>query len=320
MRAYVVRRLLTLPVLLLGISIISFTLLNLAPGDPADILLRLQQPGTEPPREAVLAWRHQLRLDDPLPLRYGRWLLLAMRGDLGVSYRSGKPIVKELWQRLPPTLLLAGASLALAASIGIPLGIMAAVWRGSLPDGLSRLLALLGAVVPSYVLALLLILLFAVRLGWLPAIGYGSPKHLILPAVALAGGVSAQLMRLTRASLLEVLQQDYVRTARAKGMRESVVIVVHALKNALLPVVTALGISLSHLLGGAVIVETIFGWPGIGKYAVDAIFLRDYPVIQGFVLYMAIVFLLVNLAVDLTYRRLDPRLHFGRQSPEGSNG
>jgi peptide/nickel transport system permease protein len=308
-------RLLTLPALLFGISIISFTLLNLAPGDPADILLRLQQPGTEPPREAVLALRHQLHLDDPLPLRYGRWLLLAMRGDLGVSYRSGKPIVKELWQRLPATLLLAGASLALAASIGIPLGIMAAVWRGSLPDGLSRLLALLGAVVPSYVLALLLILLFAVRLGWLPATGYGSPKHLILPAVALAGGVSAQLMRLTRANLLEVLQQDYVRTARAKGMREDVVVMGHALKNALLPVVTVLGLSLGHLLGGAVMVEIIFGWPGIGKYAIDAIFLRDYPVIQGFVLYMAIIFLLVNLAVDISYRRLDPRLHFGRQSP-----
>jgi peptide/nickel transport system permease protein len=320
MRAYVMWRLLTLPALLFGISIISFTLLNLAPGDPADILLRLQQPGTEPPREAVLAWRHQLHLDDPLPVRYGRWLVLAMRGDLGVSYRSGKPIVKELWQRLPATLLLAGTSLASAALMGIPLGIMAAVWRGSLPDGLSRLLALLGAVVPSYVLALLLILLFAVRLGWLPATGYGSPKHLILPAVALAGGVSAQLMRLTRASLLDVLTQDYVRTARAKGMRESVVIVGHALKNALLPVVTVLGMSLGHLLGGAVIVETIFGWPGIGKYTVDAIFLRDYPVIQGFVLYIAIVCVLVNLAVDLTYRRLDPRLHFGPQSPEESNG
>jgi peptide/nickel transport system permease protein len=315
MRAYVMWRLLTLPALLFGISIISFTLLNLAPGDPADILLRLQQPGTEPPREAVLALRHQLHLDDPLPLRYGHWLMLAMRGDLGVSYRSGKPIVKELWQRLPATLLLAGASLALAASIGIPLGIMAAVWRGSLPDGLSRLLALLGAIVPSYVLALLLILLFAVRLGWLPATGYGSPEHLILPALALAGGVSAQLMRLTRANLLEVLQQDYVRTARAKGMSEDVVVGGHALKNALLPVVTVLGISLGHLLGGAVIVETIFGWPGIGKYAIDAIFLRDYPVIQGFILYMAIVFLLVNLAVDVIYRRLDPRLHFGRQSP-----
>jgi len=262
----------------------------------------------------VLALRHQLRLDDWLPLRYGRWLLGAMRGDLGVSYRSGKPIIKELRQRLPATLMLAGASLALAVSMGIPLGIAAAVWHGSPLDGLSRLLAPLGAVVPSYVLALLLILLFSVKLGWLPAIGYGSPKHLILPAIALAAGVSAQLMRLTRASLLEVLKQDYVRTARAKGMSEGVVIVVHALKNALLPVVTVLGISLGHLLSGAVIVETIFGWPGVGKYAVDAIFLRDYPVIQGFVLYMAVIFLLVNLAVDMAYRRLDPRLHFGRQA------
>jgi len=198
--------------------------------------------------------------------------------------------------------------------MGIPVGIIAAVWRNSWLDGLSRLLALLGAVVPSYVLALLLMLLFAVQLGWLPAIGYGSPKHLILPAVALAAGVSAQLMRLTRASLLEVLNQDYVRTARAKGLSEGVVIVVHALKNALLPVITVLGISLGHLLGGAVIVETIFGWPGVGKYAVDAIFLRDHPVIQGFVLYTALIFVLVNLAVDIAYRRLDPRLHFGHSA------
>jgi peptide/nickel transport system permease protein len=313
MQAYVARRLLTLPVLLFGISIISFLLLNLAPGDPADILLRLQQPGTEPPREAVLTLRRELRLDDPLPLRYGRWLLGAMRGDLGKSYRGDKPIMKELGQRLPATLMLAGASLALAVAVAIPLGIIAAVWRNSWLDGLSRLLALLGAAAPSYVMALLLILLFAVKLHWLPAIGYGGPRHLVLPAIALAFGVSAHLMRLTRASLLEVLRQDYVRTARAKGLSERAVIGVHALKNALLPVVTVLGMSLGHLLGGAVIVETIFGWPGIGKYVVDSIFLRDYPVIQGVVLYMAVIFLLVNLAVDISYRWLDPRLHFGRQ-------
>ncbi len=313
MQAYVARRLLTLPVLLLGISIIAFTLLNVAPGDPADILLRLQQPGTEPPREAVLALRQELRLDAPLLLRYGRWLLGAVQGDLGVSYRSGKPIMKELGQRLPATLMLAGASLALAVAVAIPLGIVAAVWRNSWLDGLSRLLALLGAVVPSYVMALLLILLFAVKLHWLPAIGYGGPRHLILPAIALAFGVSAHLMRLTRASLLEVLHQDYVRTARAKGLSERAVIGVHALKNALLPVVTVLGMSLGHLLGGAVIVETIFGWPGLGKYAVDSIFLRDYPVIQGVVLYMAVIFLLVNLAIDISYRWLDPCLHFGRR-------
>jgi len=204
--------------------------------------------------------------------------------------------------------------LALAVLFGTPLGIIAALWRGSLLDGLSRLLALVGAAVPSFVLALLLMLIFAVKLNWLPTIGYGSPQHLILPALALAAGASAQLMRLTRASMLEVLQQDYVRTARAKGLSERVVIGVHALRNALLPVVTVLGISLGHLLGGTVIVETIFAWPGVGKYAIDAIFLRDYPVIQGFVLYMGLIFLMVNLAVDMGYRWLDPRLHFARQA------
>jgi peptide/nickel transport system permease protein len=313
MQTYLARRLFTLPLLLFGISVISFALLNLAPGDPAGILLRLQQPGTEPPREAVLALRQELRLDDPLPLRYGRWLLGALRGDLGKSYRSGKPVTAELVQRLPATLMLAGASLALAVLIGIPLGVFAAVRPGSPVDGLSRLLALLGAAVPSYLLALLLILVFAVTLHWLPAIGYGGLRQLVLPALALAAGSSAQLMRLTRASMLEVVQQDYVRTARAKGMRERRVISVHALKNALLPVVTVLGMNTGHLLGGTVIVETIFGWPGVGKYAIDAIFLRDYPVIQGFVLYMAVIFLLVNLMVDMTYRWLDPRLHFGGQ-------
>jgi peptide/nickel transport system permease protein len=310
MPTYLARRLLSLPLLPLGISLVSFTLLNLTPGDPAEILLGLQQPGTEPPQEAVLALRQELGLDDPLPLRYGRWLLGALQGDLGVSYRSGQPIMVELAQRLPATIMLAVTSLALAMVISIPLGIASAVWRGSLVDGFSRLLALLGAAVPSYLLALLLILLFAVTLHWLPAIGYGSLRQLVLPAVALAVGSSAQLLRLTRANMLEVLQQDYVRTARAKGMRERRVIWVHALKNAILPVVTVLGMNVGHLLGGTVIVETVFSWPGVGKYAIDAIFLRDYPVIQGFVLYLAVIFLLVNLLVDLTYRWLNPRLHF----------
>ena len=307
------RRLLTLPALLLGISIISFTLLNLAPGDPAYILLKTEAPGEEPSRRAVLELRQELGLNAPLPVRYGRWLVGAISGDLGLSYSTGKPVMKELWQRLPATIMLTSASLVLAVSLSIPLGIIAALWRGSPLDGLSRLLALLGAAVPSYVLALLLMLVFAVKLNWLPAIGYGSPKNLLLPVLALAAGGSAQLMRLTRASMLEVLQQDYMRTARAKGLSERVVVVVHGLKNGLLPVVTVLGIQLGNLLGGAVIVETIFGWPGVGKFAIDAIFSRDYPVIQGFVLYMAVIFLMVNLAVDLAYRWLDPRLHFGRQ-------
>jgi len=313
MQAYVARRLLILPALLFGISIISFALLNFAPGDPAEIILRRQNPEEPPLPEAVRALRQQLGLDAPLPLRYGRWLFDVLKGDLGESYRSGTPIMSELVKRFPATMMLATAALALSVVVSIPLGIIAALWRGSLLDSLSRLLALLGAAVPSYVLALLLMLFIAVKLNWLPAIGYGSPKNLILPAIALAAGSSAQVMRLTRASMLEVLQQDYMRTARSKGLNERKVVMVHGLKNGLLPVVTMLGINLGHLLGGTVIVETIFGWPGVGRYAVESILQRDYPVVQGFVLYMALIFLLANLAVDFSYRWLDPRLHFGRQ-------
>ena len=314
MQRYLARRLMALPVLLLGISIVSFTLLNLAPGDPAYIILKQEQGGEEPSPESVRELRDRWHLDDPIVMRYGRWLTQVVRGDLGRSYSGGQPIMKELWQRLPATLLLAGSALLLAILVGVPMGIGAALRRGSITDGLSRLLALVGAAVPSFALALLLMLVIGVKLNWLPTIGYGSPKHLILPTIALAAGSSAQLMRLTRASMLEVLQQDYVRTARAKGLSERVVIWIHTLKNALLPVVTMLGVNLGNLLGGTVIVESIFAWPGVGKYAIDAIFLRDYPVIQGFVLYMALIFILINLGVDVIYRWLDPRLHFGRQA------
>lgn len=314
MRSYLARRLTTLPLLLLGISIISFMLLNFAPGDAAEITLRRQNGGVTPSPAAVSELRQELGLNDPLPVRYGRWVSHAVRGDLGESYRSGAPIANELFRRLPATLLLAATALALAVAAGIPLGVMAAMKRGTWLDTACRLLALVGAAVPSYVMAPALMLLFAVYLDWLPAIGYGSPKTLVLPAVALSFGTMAQLMRLTRASVLEVLGQDYMRTARAKGLSETVVIWRHGLKNALLPVVTVLGTSIGYLLGGAVIIETIFGWPGIGQFVVTGISQRDYPVVQGFVLYVAVIFLLVNLAVDVSYRWLDPRLHFDRQS------
>ena len=311
MRSYLLRRLATLLPVLLGISLISFLLLNFAPGDAAEITLRRQSGGITPPPEAVAALRQELGLDDPLPLRYLRWLFGAMRGELGESYRSGNSISLELARRLPATLLLASVSLLLAVAAGLPLGVLAAMKSGSWLDTASRLLALLGAAVPSYVAALLLMLFFAVQLHWLSATGYGSPKNLLLPALALSFGVMAQLMRLTRASMLEVMGQDYMRTARAKGLVEVAVVWRHGLKNALLPVVTVLGTSTGHLLGGAVIIETIFGWPGVGQFVVVGIAQRDYPVVQGFVLYIAIIFLLVNLTVDLAYRWLDPRLHFG---------
>lgn len=314
MSRYLARRLLTLPPLLIGISLISFMLLNFAPGDAAEITLLRQNGGVTPPREAVVALREELGLDAPLPVRYIRWVSNALQGDLGESYRSGNSIAAELTRRLPATLLLASVSMAIAVAIGIPLGVLAALKRGSWLDTASRLLALLGAAVPSYVMALVLMLLFAVKLDWLPAVGYGSPKNLVLPALALSFGVMAQLMRLTRATMLEALNQDYIRTARAKGLNERMVTWRHALRNALLPVVTVMGTSAGHLLGGAVIVEIIFGWPGVGQFVIMGISQRDYPVVQGFVLYLAVIFLLVNLAVDVMYRWLDPRLNFNRQA------
>lgn len=307
---YLLRRLVMLPPLLVGISIISFLLLNFAPGDAAEITLLRQNNGITPSREAVAALRQELGLDDPLPAQYVRWLSRTLQGDLGRSYRSGDSISAELARRLPATGLLAVSSLALAVAVGIPLGLVAAIKPGSWLDIASRLLALVGAAIPSYVLALVLMLVFAVRLDWLPSTGYGGPQNLILPALALSFGVLAQLMRLTRASMLETLGRDYLRTARAKGLRERAVVGRHALKNALLPVVTVVGTSAGHLLGGGVIIETIFGWPGIGQFVVVGIIQRDYPVVQGFVLYLAVIFVLVNLLVDVTYRWVDPRLHF----------
>ncbi|MDA0262788.1 MAG: ABC transporter permease [Chloroflexi bacterium] len=310
---HLTRRLITLPFLLVGISIISFLLLNFAPGDAAEIRLLRQNGGVAPSEEAVMELRQELGLNDALPIRYARWVSSAVRGDLGESYRTGASIASELTRRLPATLLLAATALALAVAASIPLGVLAAVRRGSWVDTICRILALVGAAVPSYVMAPALMLLFAVKLDWLPAIGYGSFSALVLPALALSFGTMAQLMRLTRASVLEVLDQDYMRTARAKGLTETVVVWRHGLKNALLPVVTVLGTNTGYLLGGAVIIETIFGWPGVGQFVVTGISQRDYPVVQGFVLYMAVIFLLVNLAVDISYRWLDPRLHFGRR-------
>lgn len=308
MGKFLVERLIGLVGILFGISLVSFGLTQLAPGDPAAILLELQNPGVPPLAEAVAAYRTALGLDDPAPVRYLRWLGGVLQGDLGVSYRTGQPIAAEIAARIPGTLLLTGTSMLIAVGVGVPLGVIAALRRGSLWDLGSRGMALVGAAVPSYLLSMLLVLIFAVGLGWLPAFGTGGPSHLVLPSVALAAGVVTQLSRLTRASMLDTLDQDFVRTARAKGLAAFAVVQRHALRNALLPILTVIGVSMGNLLSGAVIVETIFSWYGIGKYAIDAIFLRDYPVVQGVVLYMAVAFVMVNFLVDLAYAWLDPRL------------
>lgn len=307
MTRYLLRRLVYLVPVWLSISFIAFALANLTPGDPARLMLQ-RDLGRQPTETEVTAARAELRLDDPFVIRYGRWLGHAATGDLGTSYRSGEPVLGALLERFPYTFQIAALGLLGAVAVALPLGILAAVWRNSPLDHLSRLLALLGAAMPSYWVAYLLILLFAVRLQLLPVAGRGTWQHLVLPSVTLGLAASASLMRLTRSEMLEVLGQDFVRTGWAKGLSAQAVIVGHALRNAMLPVVTVAGMRFGVLLGGAVIVETIFAWPGIGQFVVDAIFARDYPVIQGFVVFMGTVFLLVNLLVDLGYAALDPRI------------
>ena len=310
MRAYLVRRLATLPLLLLGISAVSFGLLSLAPGDPAEIVLRQRNPGQLPSAVEVTAMRAELGLDAPLPTQYVRWVSRALTGDMGRSFGSEEPVADQLARRTVPTVLLTAAALVLALMVAVPAGILSARRRGSALDAVARLVALVGAAAPSYALAYGLIILFAVKLSWLPALGYGSPAQIVLPAIALSLAPMAQLMRLIRASMLEILGQDYIRTARAKGLSERTVAVRHALRNALLPAIGAMGVNLGYLLSGAVIVETIFSWPGLGQLMVEAALTRDYPVVQGFVTYVAVAVLLVNLIADVALRVADPRLRF----------
>ena len=312
MGAYLARRLATLPLLLLGISAVSFAPLNLAPGDPAEIVLRQRNPGQLPSAAEVSAMRIELGLDASLPAQYARWVTRALVADMGRSYVTEQPVAAQLARRTVPTALLTTAGLILALLVAVPMGILSARRRGSPVDTIARLAALVGAAAPSYVLAYGLIILFAVKLSWLPALGYGSPAQVVLPAIALSLAPMAQLMRLIRASMLETLGQDYIRTARAKGLSEQVVSARHALRNALLPAIGATGVNLGYLLSGAVIVETIFTWPGLGQLMVGAALTRDYPVVQGFVTYIAVVVLLVNLVADVALRIADPRLRFGR--------
>ena len=307
MLQFIARRLVYLLPVWLGISLIAFALANLTPGDPARLALQ-RELGRQPTAEETAAAREQMGLDDPAPILYVRWLGDAVTGDLGESYRTGNPVLASLAERFPTTLQIAGGGLLLAIVIAIPIGVVAAVYRRGPIDHFSRVLALLGASMPSYWVAYLLILFFSVRLGWLPVAGSETWKHAVMPAVTLGIGGSASLMRLTRAEMLETLNQDYVRTARAKGLRNRTMLVRHALRNTMIPISTVLGMRFAGMLGGAVIVETIFSWPGIGKLVVDAIFDRDYPMIQGFVLFMGTVFLLVNLMVDLGYGLIDPRI------------
>src|SRR6185295_15046043 len=271
-------------------------------GDPVLLMV-----SSDAPPDVVTATRHALGFDRPLPEQFGRYVTRAAQGDLGVSLRSNRPVAALIRERLPATLELTLAALLIAVAIAVPAGIVSAVRRGSLVDRVAMVGAVAGQAVPIFWLALLLITLFGVYLRWLPVFGRGSLAHLVLPAVSLSTVILGRLARLVRSSMLEVLGQDYVRTARAKGVAEPRVLAAHALKNAAIPIVTLLGLQFAQLLGGAVVTETIFAWPGIGRL-VEAIFNRDFPVVQGVVLVVSLIFVTVNLLVDLAYAALDPRV------------
>jgi len=313
-RSYAVRRLASVVLALLGVSVLTFLLGVLAPGDPAEVVLSrsLGQPPTD---EQLAAMRHELGIDRPLPVQYVEWLGGAIRGDFGNSWLRGVRVQEAMAERVPRTVVLALSAAALSVVIGIPVGVVAATRRNSLPDHVSRAGALFGASLPSFFTAYVLIYVFAVTFRVVPVFGFGSAAHLVLPAATLALGPAAVLARLTRSAVLEVLGEDYVRTASAKGARGGAVLFRHALRNALIPVVTVAGLSVGHLLGGSLIVEWVFAWPGMGDLAVSAIHDRDYPLVQGFVLFAATAYLLVNLAVDLSYACLDPRVRLeGRRA------
>lgn len=302
-----------IPVVLL-VSVVVFFIVHLTPGDPALVML-----GEEVNPQTLAALRHDLGLDLPIHIQYATWLSNVVHGDLGHSIRNHQPVLEAIIQRLPTTIELTIFALIISLCISIPTGIISATRRGSGSDLISTTLALLGVSMPNFFLAILLIFIFSLYLRWLPPIGFtpiledpiANIKGMILPAITLGAATAAIVARLTRSSLLEVLSQEYVRTARAKGLDERTVIWRHALKNAMIPVITIVGLQVGALLGGAVITETIFVLPGIGRLAVDSIFSRDFPVLQGVVLFISLVFMFANLAVDVLYAFLDPRIHYG---------
>lgn len=305
MGTFIVRRLLLAIPTLFGVLVVAFLLLYVAPGDPVEAMI-----GERADSVTIARLRAQLRLDDPLPQRFAHYAGNVLKGDLGNSYITNRPIVQDIRERFPKTLQLAGAAMLLATVVGLTLGVLSARRPGGLADRFALGLAYLGISFPVYWVGLLLILLFAVTLRWLPPSGYGSLRFLILPALTLGMRSIAFLARMTRSAMLDALNADFVRSARAKGLSERVVTLRHALRNALIPVITVLGLDFGAYLTGSILTETIFSWPGIGRYVVNAISRRDLPAIQGTVLFLSTVFVIVNLLTDLAYAKADPRVRY----------
>jgi len=304
---YLARRLLAVVPVLFGVTLAVFSMLFLVPGDPVKMMLA--EFVTTP--DQIAQMRAQLHLDESILKQYGRFVANAVRGDLGTSIRSRRAVSTEIGENVGSTAQLAVASMAVAVAIGVPLGLLAALFRSSWFDAGSMIVALLGVSMPSFWLGLLMIVTFSLHLGWFPATGGGDLHHLVLPAVTLGMIASAIIARLTRSSMLEVLGQDYVRTARAKGLAWWGVVVRHALKNALIPVITIFGLQFGNLLAGAVIVETVFSRPGLGRLIVGGILAKDFPLVQGTVLFVATTYVLINVLVDIAYAFVDPRIRFG---------
>lgn len=304
---YIVRRLLLAIPVLVGVSVVVFAIIRLIPGDPAQVML-----GDEYTPQAAAELRRKWGLDRPLAIQYGIFMeRLVLHGDLGTSIAGGGPVMAEVTSRLHNTLHLAGAALLIGFILGVLIGVLAGTRPYSALDGLAMVVALVGVSMPVFWLGLLFIYLFAVKLAWLPAIGSGSWRHLVMPALALSMFLVAAVARQTRSSVLEVARQQYIATARAKGLTEASVIRRHMLKNALIPVVTVAGVLFGRTLGGSVLTETVFAYPGMGRLLIEAIMSRDYPVVQGAILVFAAAFVIVNILVDMLYCMLDPRISYG---------
>lgn len=303
MYKYILKRLLALIPVLIGVTFIVFCIMSFSPGDPARMLL-----GAGATPESIEALRDEMGLNDPIIVQYGHYLWDLVRGDMGTSYVSGNDVSYEIFSRFPKTVALAVGAIIFAAAVSIPIGIISATRQYSAIDNVGMVIALLGVSMPSFWLGLMLILLFSVYLGWLPSGGVNGFASLILPSITLGAESMATITRTTRSSMLEVIRQDYIRTARAKGVPEKVVIRKHALKNALIPTITVTGIEMGALLGGAILTETVFSWPGVGRLLIDAIQNKNTPVVLGCLVVFSVCFGIVNLIVDILYAYIDPRI------------
>lgn len=305
MLGYIAKRLLQMIPTLIGVSILCFIIIHSVPGDPANLIA-----GVDATAEEIQIVKERLGLDRPLYEQYGSYVMGLLQGDMGKSLRSDRPVAEELLSRFPSTIMLTMLSVVVMVLVGLFAGIMSAIRPNSIRDNATMMVSLFGISMPVFWSGIMLILVFSYYLQWLPSGGSTQLKHYILPAIALGLSSSAVLARLTRSSILEVIHQDFIRTARAKGVREKLIIYKHTLKNALIPIITIVGLEFGHLLGGAVLTETVFSMNGIGRYIIQSIQFRDYPAIQGSILFVAAIFVIVNLVVDLCYGAVDPRIRY----------